>query len=225
VRETLWYDTVNSRHLLIDQIIEFLSGLPSGLFATTQINTLVCLIYILLFWIELHDGNLECLAIFKDNIAFRGCGDDHLLGISNKYKSKVHGLAISEWAKKYNMNYTAADKSAPSEKLKSIYEVDFLKRRFRWSDIMGRHVMCLTLDTVLEMPHWTKPSTDFRQKLQTCIWELSLHSKEVYDKYAPEIFEKAYQLGGYEFETSYMLNHMKVCGLDIRDLYPDDVEA
>lgn len=79
--------------------------------------------------------------------------------------------------------------------------------------------MCLTLDTILEMPHWTKPSTDLRQKIQTCLWELSLHEEETYNKYAPEIISKAYKIYGYQFEGSYMLNHLKVSQLDIRDLY------
>jgi hypothetical protein len=74
---------------------------------------------------------------------------------------------------------------------RTISEVTFLKRSFRFEQQLGRFVAPLTLDTVLETPYWVHKSLHAGEIVQTnaqwAIHELALHDLEIFDLWTKRI--------------------------------------
>jgi hypothetical protein len=91
------------------------------------------------------------------------------------------------------MVYTDESKGQAMVPYKTIQEVTFLKRGFRYEPLLDRHVAPLDLDVVLELPCWTKKGLDWIQitkdNVDTSLIELSLHGEEVFNRWAPIILE------------------------------------
>ena len=81
---------------------------------------------------------------------------------------------------------------AVSESLRLIEEIEFLKRKFRFDDVLQSYVAPLSLEVCLEMPMWTKGQVHLRDaivadNMQNCIDELSLHGKTVFREWVPKL--------------------------------------
>jgi hypothetical protein len=63
-------------------------------------------------------------------------------------------------------------------------------------------LMPLDLDTILEMPQWTKSALDreqiTRDNVKQAVLELSLHSSEVWDQWFPKISQAAVRYIDYD---------------------------
>lgn len=56
--------------------------------------------------------------------------------------------------KEFLLTYTSETKEGTVPDYRSINEVTFLKRGFRWEPRLGRYVGPLEMDTIIEMPYW-----------------------------------------------------------------------
>lgn len=191
-RTVLWMEICNSRHLVGIHIIEWILGLPSGTFVTTIINVLRNMFYFRLAFV-LVMGCLAALASFNDHVVPKVYGDDNVAAISRQIRDVFNAITMSQALKKCNMVYTDESKGQAMVPYKTIQEVTFLKRGFRYEPLLDRHVAPLDLDVVLELPCWTKKGLDWIQitkdNVDTSLIELSLHGEEVFNKWAPTILE------------------------------------
>ena len=94
------------------------------------------------------------------------------------------------------MSYTTAEKEEVNENtpLLDFENVTFLKRGFLYGPDFGEWCAPLALDTVLEMALWSRGDTELertrnvQQTFDHAVVELSLHPREVFNKYAPSMF-------------------------------------
>lgn len=127
-------DSVHQKH----------TGMPSGTFLTTFVNSLVILAYIKTIWIQLAPTKLKSLRYFDQYCAIKVYGDDFVLTISPVVSEWFNGLSITAAAKRYlGQTFTSANKHTDIVPLIHISECEFLKRSFvyhkEWDMWIGRY--------------------------------------------------------------------------------------
>jgi hypothetical protein len=106
-------------------------------------------------------------------------------------------LSISKVLLAFGMFYTAEDKSRQlTSKLRPIWKVTFLKRRFNYSKDVARWTAPLDLETIKETLNWTKKGVDSdeitKTKVENSYLELALHGKQVFSVMSKQI-SRAYR--------------------------------
>lgn len=204
IRETLFLDVWNSWHISGKKLYEWKKGLPSGHPFTTIINCLYLLIVIVGCWVEKHNGEIRSLTSFFDHVYPVVYGDDSIMALSNYAMDNFNLEHLIEYGRRFGINFTSGAKDGTTYKYKTIEELTFLKRSFRYDDTMGRAVAPLDLDTVLEMPYWyTKGAANLERQydnFDNALMELSMHDPSVWDKWAPIMIAAMRDKAGYEPE-------------------------
>jgi hypothetical protein len=192
IREMLWLEVVNSRHVLFDIIYEWDGSLPSGHPATTLINNLYNHLNFRLVW------SLRGLPIdkFNSNVRVTFQGDDHVYTVSNTYVDEFTEQKVAEIMPLIGMTYTSEHKQAVAEGSRPVVDVEFLKRRFVYDNEVDLVVAPLRLATITEMVLWTKKGHSYatitKNNVTKALQELSLHGREVYDRYAQKMIDALY---------------------------------
>jgi len=190
IREVLWLEIVNSRHIYGDLIHEWTSSMSSGCPLTTIINNLYnhfCANYV--YW-KSYNFAPRSLYTFYDNIYYIAFGDDNLFSVRPGFESHFNERLMSENVVDLGMKYTTELKGETQVALRKLTNVSFLKRSFRFEPYYGRFAAPLELSVILEMPYWTKkenPETITKDNVTAALRELSLHSQIVFDEWAPQI--------------------------------------
>jgi hypothetical protein len=91
------------------------------------------------------------------------------------------------------MTYTPEDKGDDVAPWRGLHEISFLKRGYMPDELTpGQYVAPLALDTVMELPYWTKDTINSLQisadNTNEALHELSLHGKAKFLELAPKIF-------------------------------------
>lgn len=188
IRSILWLEVVNSRHIRENLVYCWMSSLASGSYLTLASNDMYNRVVFRLAWMDIVGS--KDLTLFRSNVVLKVCGDDNLFSVSRKYRSVFNEATISAALKKYGITYTSETKGACNESLRYITEVSFLKRSFRFDNLIQRWVAPLDMNSVLNIPMWTKvrraDTVDIvRTNVDVSIKELALHGKETYNKYTP----------------------------------------
>lgn len=186
-RQVLWFELCNAIHIMGSHVYIWLSSLPSGHPFTVFINCLYGLFNFRFAWVDLHDGDVSCLMNFEDHVVMCVLGDDVIYAVSDEYLERFNDEFLHHSLKKIGMNATSADKSALGKDMKTLEEIQFLKRTFRFCPLERRWVAPLQLDVILEMPYWTKRQSNKDQivcdTMNMAIRELTLHGKIIFDRY------------------------------------------
>lgn len=207
-RETSWFDVVNSKHINGSYVYSLISSLPSGHPLTIIINSLYVLLSFRYGWVLLHRGDIASLSSFNDHLYIIAGGDDNVHN-----KSPYASMIMTEERlmcvfSMMGLKYTNEKKDGITKTMRTLADVSFFKRDFRWEPIVGRYICPLTLDTILEFVYWTKKGSQSevitKQNVDNCLHELSLHSLEVFNKYAPTLLLESHRRLGY---TPYPTNY------------------
>jgi hypothetical protein len=95
---------------------------------------------------------------------------------------------------KIGMIYTDESKSSDVVPYRSLDEINFLKREFRWDVAQCRYRAPLSLVIIREMAMWNNGTVDqyivTANVLETAVRELAQHSEEVFNRELPD-FERA----------------------------------
>jgi hypothetical protein len=188
IRDTLWLDVTNPKHICGSDVYEWKSKLSSGTPGTTTINSIYTLILFMYAWLRLHPCGLGRMCDFWDHVVIFTFGDDHIVSISDEVLSWYNGVTITGCFERMGLKYTNTDKDGPPI-LKTLWECTFLKRGFRYEKRVGRVVAPLELTVILEIPYWIDKQfanvpTQVTQLVQTALDELSLHGEEVFRTYS-----------------------------------------
>lgn len=201
IRKVLWADVVSSIHLFKGTFMQWLKSLPSGNPFTTIINTIVNLLIILYVYALLGAKHGYGLNTFYDNVLVVAYGDDNVIGITQQVSSWFNCVTIGEIVRTFGMDYTDDTKEGVPLPWRSLEEVTFLKRYFRFEEVVHKFVAPLVLEVVLEIPMWTTrgPLEEdiTRTNVVVALNELSLHGESVYDKWAPLILEASTEVIGF----------------------------
>jgi len=204
IREVLWLELTNSRHVYKNVVTEWCSGLPSGHGCTIMVN---CLYNMFAFRLSWMNAGLD-LNQFSDLCELQVCGDDNIFSVHPSVSSIFNEMSLSGLMAKIGLKYTTEIKETALYPFRDISEVEFLKRSFRWDGDVSRFIAPLRLSVVLEIPNWTKKTKDRDSisvsNINECSRELSLHSRSIFQRYnskLTQLKERFYP----EFDTSLSL--------------------
>lgn len=224
-RTAVWLEFSNSKHVLRDMIYAWLGCNPSGNPLTTIINTIYGIFLLLFTWqilvVEVQED--VTLGMFWNYVVAKITGDDNLVAVNARFKDVYNRKTIIECLALYGIKATGETKSEGEiVPYNHITEVSYLKRSFRFDTDHNRWVAPLALETVLEIPSWTKkgamedmiPITNMELVLR----ELALHGRVVFDLYVVEIKKMLLNMCGYVPKTtSYDELLSEVLAADLRD--------
>lgn len=200
VRRLLWKEVFDSRHIVGTGIYAWRQSLPSGHPATSLINCLFNSFIFRMAYYRIHDRDAACLRDFEKHVVLGVYGDDNIVGVSDVKKEVFNQHTLTDTFSTMGLHFTAEDKSSDPPPLRNIHQVEFLKRRFRWEELLGRHCAPLRLDSVLEMPYWTKKDSKdpiTQTNVENSIKELALHEPKVFEQWAPQILDASMTRLGY----------------------------
>lgn len=223
VREMLFEEIVNSRHVAVDEngagfIYEFFGSNPSGNPLTTLLNCYcnLVLIYMGASGVIYDDLNLsedkhlpfhKCVDICLRNIRAMVFGDDNLIGVSDAYSSLITQASMTSAMANFGMTYTDEVKSDEQHGHRSMADCSFLKRGFKYDNHLGRHTAPLEITVVLESPYWTHrgcSEQDIKASVDACLMELSIHGRAVYNKWAGKVIQAARSEIGYTPRSEWL---------------------
>lgn len=178
------------RCLMIDNIYPFIEvigelyqvpGLqPSGMYGTAESNSIKNLLMLMYAWYS-HD-DLSHLDFFS-YCAPNTYGDDLYNGVSDKVVGKFNDFYYQKFCEdNYRVTYTSADKGDFVTPVITMDSLTFLKRKFVWSDELGRTCSPLDMDSIYKTLVWRMPSsnvTAVEQIISMCVsvlYELWFHS-------------------------------------------------
>jgi len=183
VRQILWLEIVNSRHLFNNIVYEWFGGMSSGNPLTLIIN---CMNNQLIHRYVFYKHHSRLLR-FDDNVKLYVTGDDLAMAVSDKCKPTFNGVTIQKMMEEIGYTYTSADKTSGVVPFKRLSEITFLKRSFRYEKLLNRYLGCLDINSIIEIPLWTKNKESlaiFESNLKEFFDELSLHNEKVWNQYA-----------------------------------------
>jgi hypothetical protein len=195
IRETLWIEVYKSIHIHDRVVYQWSHSLPSGHPMTTIINTLYNLIVFRMAWCRLNPLRNRGVGEFEHHVYMVAYGDDNVVSVSDEavkfFNQNTIPIAMSEFGMTYTTESKDVEAVAPDSR--PLEAVTFLKRSFVKDGEDGVYIAPLDLDTVLEIACWTKRGKYSEEitidNVNTVLKELSLHSKEIFDKYSSMLIE------------------------------------
>lgn len=196
IRDILFLEVTNSRHIIDGHVFEWVSSLPSGHFLTTTLNCIYNCYAFRWCWYRafgsLKDYNDYCRLIVL--------GDDNAFSVGQRFRDKFNEMTIAPFMAEIGLTYTPEIKdTVATQKFRNIGDIEFLKRGFHLDKTLGVHLGPLRLDVVKEIPFWTKKGSDrdniLVANVETALSELCLHTPEVYQRWLNPIanaFDKHY---------------------------------
>jgi len=192
VREVLFADIADSIHLCTFIVYMWINGgFPSGHFLTALLQSIANQILHRCAWIICHPRGVEGLPEFDKHVVLITYGDDSAMSVSKYAVQFFNYHTISEAMAKLGYTYTDEVKVGTGEgpPFRTLSEIAFLKRGFRYEPRLTRYVAPLAIDSILEMLYWTKKGARSelitKANVEIALRELSLHSKQDFQKWAP----------------------------------------
>jgi hypothetical protein len=193
IREVLWRDLVNSRHLgglepLCDTLYVWTKGMPSGHPFTTIVNSMYCLVVL----VSAYQYTTGTVSDFWQKCHAITYGDDNIVNVDDSVAPVYNQATVANAVKRlFGYEYTSSQKDGTLRSTVPLASLSFLKRGFRLEG--DRWYAPLELDSCLRSTYWTKARGRAQQIAQTADdldaaqRELSLHPVEVWDRYMPII--------------------------------------
>jgi hypothetical protein len=197
-REALWMNVVTATRYFRKVVYQCLHNVPSGLPGTTIIDTLALKICFRLIWLMVAPPELRTMAAFREHVRIVIYGDDNVVAVSPIAAEFYNMETVTVGFARLGMKYTDAGKTGELIKLKSIYDVQFLKRKFKFSKYLGRHTCPADLESRLESLNWTRNNNviDTRvievDTIQNVLQEIAAFAdKDFFDEWASKILKAA----------------------------------
>lgn len=194
VRSILWLEVTHSRHFggvhgKCDMLYQWNKCLPSGHPATSIINSLYNLTIFNMCWLVLapaiHKYN------FWDKVYLCTYGDDNVSNIAPDVIGVFNQNTITRAMSTFGMVYTGETKGVEVQDSRSLSEISFLKRSFRFDKYLNKYTGPQELASILYIPYWCKNRKMILDitsaNLELTLAELSLHDPEVWNVYAPRL--------------------------------------
>jgi hypothetical protein len=204
IRHVLLLDVYNSVHVCEDSVYMMTHSQPSGNPATTPLN---CFTNSMGLRITFAICAAEAAAkrqlkqlLMKDfdkHVSIVSYGDDNVINFSDEVSEWFNMETIAQAFATIGFTYTDELKGASGEvpKWRSITDVQYLKRKFRYDQQRKVWEAPLCMDTILEMPNWCRGGLDIQEgtklNCENAIMELSMHEESVFNEWSNKI-DRAY---------------------------------
>jgi hypothetical protein len=190
IRRLLWNRAINSIHISKGKIYKWDGGLPSGWYLTAIVNSMYGRIaHKLCFYQALKVGT-KAFWTFNSSVELSQHGDDSVFTVEPIYDEIFNEYTLTEYMANLGLKYTPENKESRSGEKRTKYDVNYLKRYWRFCPIAGRHVAPMKLDALLNQLNWTRKvngDTITIDKANNVARELALHGEEIFNKYIPKI--------------------------------------
>jgi hypothetical protein len=184
-RKVMWLELVSSYHVLDGVVYQWPSSLPSGYPLTSLVNCLYNHFAFQHCWAQ----EVGITISFSANVYLCVMGDDNIFHVSSEYRDIFTELCVQKHMKAFGLTYTPEQKDDEFGQWRTISDVEFLKRGFRWNEKFQVFVAPWRLECLLESPYWVINSASqvdsTIQKVYSCLRELSLHDEDTFNKWAP----------------------------------------
>lgn len=186
MRTLLWAEITNSRHSFNNDLVEWFNSMPSGNPLTPIINTMNNNILFRCAWILLDNP----IGDFNSSVYLIALGDDNLFSVTPDYHTTFNEMLLPDAMASLGMIYTTELKDEAIVPFRPLTEVEFLKRKFRFSKEAGRYVAPLRVDSMVNMVNWTKKTKQGKDRkssdqitvdnIATALREFALHGEKEY---------------------------------------------
>lgn len=224
-RTTLIKELTHSRHIFRGVIYQWHGGMPSGHPLTSLMNCIYNHVSFRMCWKSMLRDCEDMIDLgdcaFDKHVKLYVHGDDNVFAVSPKYAELFNPEFISEaMFDTMGLVYTSETKSQSAVDWRSLSQVEFLKRSFRYDSEIRMFVAPWRLSELLECLYWTKDNSQRIQivhdKMELVLRELSLHGREVFERYS-HIITKAYytymkRFGLIQVDRNYESNRDKTVG-------------
>jgi hypothetical protein len=188
IREVLFLDLINSRHMCgrgNDQrwLVQWTKGMPSGHFLTSTVNSMYSMTVLAAAF-----GNLTGVwGQFWDHVSAATLGDDNAVNPSEVVIDTFNQVTVAAFvAKTFHMEYTAGRKGEELVPYLGIEDITFLCRSFAMEE--GNVVCPLKLESFLYTAYYCRnrllEDDTLASNLEFALEELSMHTEEVWERYA-----------------------------------------
>lgn len=191
-RTIIFLTTINSRHIVGVIVYQWDHGLPSGDAFTMGWNSLVNSMNFRIVYIIVHDWDYSAVRHFQEHVFLIVLGDDNATAIHPAKQDIFNMRTMIDVMKR--VGYTLTDELKSEGEIvpiRDFREGEFLKRKLRYDDELGRYVMPWNLEALMESPYWSKEGPYYEQivddKIQNTLCELSLHGREVFEVNAKKV--------------------------------------
>lgn len=166
-------------------ILQLANSDPSGNWITTELNGLVNSLYLRVFFFRIY-AELRGKVKYRDAVHTMTFGDDNINGVYGRY-SRFNGTNIVAEGEKCGLVITMADKSSEISDFTSIFDSDFLKRKFRYCSDLGHIRAPLLKSSIEKTVHWMKksspdkPEAIFAQTVDGMLRKSSQHGRAYFE--------------------------------------------
>nr|QJI52087.1 MAG: nonstructural polyprotein [Dicistroviridae sp.] len=200
IRHVLLMDVYNSVHICNDSVYMMTHSQPSGNPATTPLNCFINSMGLrMCFSICAKEAAVAMtMKDFSRHVSIVSYGDDNVINFSDEVSEWYNMYTIADAFKTLGFTYTDELKGVGGfvPKWRTIEDVQYLKRRFRYDTKRRVWEAPLCMDTILEMPNWCRGGLDIQEgtklNCENAVMELSMHEEEVFNMWSKKIC-KAYE--------------------------------
>lgn len=196
--KTYILDCANTTMLFNGTLLSVDGYNPSGTPPTTAINGIAnnlmlrCAYYVL--WSQ---NELSRIEPFRENVRVGTLGDDSVCSTMKQWYSMVN---VQRVFAEIHLPYTDGDKTGVCKRFKSLDDLTFCKRKWRWDPILEQFVAPLALDSIFKSLHCQMRSTTHPlditiQVVDNALRELARHPQKVFEEYATYIRTAVERLG------------------------------
>lgn len=219
IREVLWLELTNSKHIQNKCVYEWYTSLPSGHPMTPVVNTMYNGIAFRYCWNRAFEDDLRVRDKFHENCFLLALGDDNVFSVRSQFRNKFTEVIVGKFMAELGLTYTSEVKDAVNVEMRHLEDVEFLKRKWKFSKDANRYVAPLRLNRLLETLNWTKTGgradVIVRDNVVGILRELSLHGRDTFEVYKKKIVKASVEhLEFYPPSTSYFTNFKEVCELE-----------
>lgn len=189
IRRGIWCEVVNSIHITGRTVYMWTHSQPSGCPATAIINSAYHSISARMVWLicaKQHRPEFATMKHFRRYVRHANYGDDDVWNIHPEVIEWFNQETITEAYATFGMTYTDEAKSGKIVRSRTLPEVNFLKRKFRWDGQACRYRAPLAEETILEMAMWTKGNNDqwtiCAQTLEIAAYEAAQFEKQEFQR-------------------------------------------
>jgi hypothetical protein len=226
-REILWRDLTTSVHISKGKIYKWDHGLPSGTYLTSIINSIINRMYHKLAFRTLTKNGSKSFWDFNKSVCLYTHGDDSVFTVIPQFAEIFNEFTLGPIMKVFGMTYTPEDKGVRGTVQRSLEEISFLKRRWRFEPLAGRWVAPMIIEPLLDQLNWTKKIDGITitiDKANTVSRELAMHPEPIFNEKVRLINDLLAEHYGENLEcTNYQVNLEKVLNLVSDDYSPSNM--
>jgi hypothetical protein len=222
IREVLWLELVNSRHLGGDgrdqsHVYQWNKSLPSGHPFTTPVNSLYSLITLTACYVKATGDYVN----MWDRVYIATFGDDNITNVSDSVSEVFNQVTVArDMQELFGLTYTSGSKDGLLRPYTILEECTFLKRRFVRNDLgSGGWIAPLEPSSFLYISYYYRNNRDMvgevKNNLENTLGELALHDENMWNEYFPLVRQVMSDMGRVpDFESRSAYRDMMSARLD-----------